>query len=155
VEQLDADARRDVEQLYALSAARSREYQAALARVAALLPAQKAELQHALRELEVRGAKLDYEVRALVAEGQGKGGNIGGQYNRRKASNADIDARFPSRYRPCSFTEVIFFFKRRGKLQPFCSWSAHSNGMLAPFLPSPLSFSLFQLLFLLRFLQDN
>ncbi len=68
VEQLDADARRDLEQLYALSAARSREYQAALARVAALLPAQKAGLQHALRELEVRGAKLDYEVRALVAK---------------------------------------------------------------------------------------
>ena len=66
VESLDLQASRDQEELNAVYYQRFDEYQATSARSTALLGAERTHLSEAVREVEMLGAKLEYELNALV-----------------------------------------------------------------------------------------
>ncbi|KAI9882342.1 MAG: hypothetical protein M1823_005913 [Watsoniomyces obsoletus] len=68
VEALDIEAGQDREEVYAMYRQCSRQYEDLLSNLNALLPDQRRQLRNAIRDLEVLGARLDYEVNNLVAK---------------------------------------------------------------------------------------
>ncbi len=68
VEALDLEAMQDREQVETLYRQCSRQYEDLLSNFNTLLPDQRRQLLNAIRDLEVLGAKLDYEVNNLVAK---------------------------------------------------------------------------------------
>ena len=70
VEALESQAMEDQDHLYTLYSQRSKAYETILASLKRTLPQQKDMLMESIRALDVSGAKLDYEVNALIAKVQ-------------------------------------------------------------------------------------